>query len=75
MTRPGEACAAALASDLVSIATAAYFGDQRDTAEKAFRLATEAGNTSAMSNLGMVLRESGRVEEAEQWFSRAADTE
>lgn len=28
-----------------------------------------------MVNLGALLRESGRVEEAEQWWRRATDTE
>ncbi|MBF8194501.1 sel1 repeat family protein, partial [Nonomuraea sp. K274] len=64
----------ATAPDVFSIGIAAYQADQHDISQKAFHRAAEAGDTRAMSNLGVLLAEAGRIEEAEQWYRRAAET-
>ena len=58
--------------DLTAIGVTAYNVKDIDTSEKAFRKAAVAGFTAAMNNLGLLLAESGRVEEAQHWYRLAA---
>jgi len=44
-----------------------------DVAERAWRQTADAGNTEAMTNLGVLLYERGESTEAEQWSRKAAD--
>jgi TPR repeat protein len=58
-----------------SIADAAYQQrhiHQSAITEQATRKAASAGNTDAMSNLGVLLREQGHTDEAEYWYRQAA---
>jgi TPR repeat protein len=53
---------------------AAYEAKQHQVAERAWQLATSVGDHSAEYNLGLLLEELGRQEEAEQWYRRAAES-
>jgi TPR repeat protein len=44
-----------------------------DVAQRAWRRAADAGDTRAMSNLGVLLMQCGDLTEAETWYRRAAD--
>jgi TPR repeat protein len=44
-------------------------------AERAIRRAAAAGITDAMSNLGVLLQDQGKHDEAEQWYRKAGDAE
>ena len=44
------------------------------TAEHLLHLAADTGHAEAANNLGVLLEQSGRAEEAERWYRAAADT-
>jgi tetratricopeptide (TPR) repeat protein len=54
---------------------AAFRSNNLPVAEAAFREAAEAGQTAAMTGLGMLLERRGELAEAETWYRRAADAD
>jgi eukaryotic-like serine/threonine-protein kinase len=56
--------------DAFGVGVAAYQAGQRSIAERAFLVAADAGNHLAESNLGTLLQQQGRSEEAEGWYRR-----
>ena len=47
---------------------------QAPITERAIRKAAAAGDTDAMFNLGVLLGEQGKDDEAEEWYRKAAAT-
>ncbi|MBF6497414.1 sel1 repeat family protein [Nocardia cyriacigeorgica] len=59
---------------LFAVATGAYFRGNQPAAIRLLQKPVDAGDTSAMLNLGLLLHEAGDVADAERWWRRAADS-
>jgi tetratricopeptide (TPR) repeat protein len=59
--------------DALAVGVAAYQAGEHRVAERAWQTAADAGDHSAETNLGIVLKDLGRLDEAEAWYQRAAD--
>lgn len=61
--------------DALAVGLAAYQADEHGVAERAWQLAADADHHDAEYNLGILLRDLGRPEEAEDWYRKAADAD
>jgi Flp pilus assembly protein TadD len=59
--------------DAAGVGIAAYQAGQWPIAERALRVAADAGDHRAESDLGFLLEQQGKLDEADRWYRRAAD--
>src|SRR3954452_4278250 len=60
-------------TEWIDLGNAAFRSTNLPVAEHAFRKAGDGGDSEAMDNLGVLLRQRGELGEAETWYRRAAD--